>query len=89
VTSETERHEREVIMHRLEKIDSALTSVQRQMLRTDSIVANKETIVEVPAELSWWQKLRMTVGDIALIALVLLLGWGAFKIWRKIHSPIL
>lgn len=87
VTSETERHEREVIMHRLETIDSTLTAMQRQLERTDSTVAHKETIVEVPAKLTYWQRLRMQTGDIALIALALFLGWGAFKLYRKI-KPI-
>lgn len=84
VTSETERHEREVIMHRLETIDSTLTAMQRQLERTDSTVAHKETIVEVPAKLTYWQRLRMQTGDIALIALALFLGWGAFKLYRRI-----
>lgn len=82
VKSETERHEREVIMHRLEKIDSALTAVQRQMSHTDSLVANKETVVEVPAELSWWQKLRLALGNAALVAILALCGYGVFKLWR-------
>lgn len=85
VTSETERHDREVIMHRLETIDSTLTAMRSQMQHTDSLVANKETVVEVPAELTYWQLLRMQTGDITLIALALLLGWGLFKIWRQIH----
>lgn len=30
--------------------------------------------VEVPAQLSWWQKTRMRMGEIALVALLVLLG---------------
>ena len=30
--------------------------------------------VEVPAQLSWWQKTRMRIGEIALVALLVLLG---------------
>lgn len=30
--------------------------------------------VEVPAQLSWWQKTRMHIGEIAIIALLVLLG---------------
>lgn len=30
--------------------------------------------VEVPAQLSWWQKTRMHIGEIALVALLVLLG---------------
>ena len=84
VTSETERHEREVIMHRLETIDSTLTAMRSQMQHTDSLVANKETLVEVPAKLTYWQRLRMQTGDIALIAVAMLLGYGIFKLYRRI-----
>jgi hypothetical protein len=48
VTSETERLEREVIMHRLETIDSTLTVMQRQMEKSDSlqqVINEKETII--------------------------------------------
>lgn len=81
VTSETERLEREVIMHRLEKIDSALTLVQRQMLHTDSLVANRDTFVEVPAKLSWWQRLRLWLGNAALVLMVVVVGYGALRLW--------
>lgn len=84
VTSETERHEREVIMHRLETIDSTLTAMRSQMQHTDSLVDNKETLVEIPAKFTYWQRLRMQTGDIALIALALLLGYGIFKLYRRI-----
>ena len=47
--------------------------------------ATVEVPVEVPAKLSYWQRLRMQTGDIALIALALLLGWGAFRLWRRIN----
>lgn len=30
--------------------------------------------VEVPAQLSWWQKTRMHIGEISLVALLVLLG---------------
>lgn len=30
--------------------------------------------VEVPAQLSWWQKTRMRIGEITIIALLVLLG---------------
>ena len=44
-----------------------------------------EKIVEKP--LTYWQRLRMQTGDIALIALGLALLYGAFKLYRKI-KPI-
>lgn len=41
-----------------------------------------EKIVEKP--LTYWQRLRMQTGDIALIALALLLGWCCFRLYRRI-----
>ena len=38
-------------------------------------IVNKEVEVEVEKELSWWQKIRMTVGDISMTALALFLGY--------------
>lgn len=35
--------------------------------------------VEVPAQLSWWQQTRIRVGDIAMIAVALLIGWWIFR----------
>lgn len=49
VTCETERLEREVIMHRLETIDSTLTLMQRQMEKSDSlqqVINEKNTVVK-------------------------------------------
>jgi hypothetical protein len=83
VTSETEHHEREVIMRRLETIDSTLTAMQRQIEKTDSLVANKETIVEVPAELTWWQQLRIHLGGITFWLIIILCGWNAVRLWRR------
>ena len=85
VTSETEHHEREVIMHRLETIDSTLTAMQRQMEKTDSLVANKGTIVEVPAKLSWWQQLRIHLGGITFWLIIILCGWNVFRLWRRFY----
>ena len=42
-----------------------------------------EKIVEKP--LTYWQRLRMQSGDIALIALALLLGYGALRLWRRLN----
>lgn len=55
-----------------------------RLVSIDSIPYPVEVPVEVPAKLTYWQRLRMQTGDIALIALALLLGWGIFKLYRKI-----
>lgn len=44
-----------------------------------------ETIKEVPAELSWWQRLRMWLGNIVLLALLGVAGyWGVrcYKVYK-------
>lgn len=54
---------------------------------TDSVPYPVEVPVEklVEKELTWWQRLRMQTGDIALIALALLLGYGVFRLWRRLN----
>lgn len=47
------------------------TLIQIQM---DTIPQPYPMEVEVPAQLSWWQKTRMRMGEIALVALLVLLG---------------
>ena len=41
-----------------------------------------ETIKEVPAELNWWQRLRMWIGNVGMIALLAVGGYYGWKIWR-------
>ena len=41
-----------------------------------------ETIKEVPAELSWWQMLRIWIGNIGLIAILGVIGYYGVKLWR-------
>lgn len=55
------------------------TLIQIQM---DTIPQPYPYEVEVPAQLSWWQKTRMRMGEIALVALLVLLGsWVARIKW--------
>ena len=42
-----------------------------------------EVAVEKP--LTWWQKTRMTIGTIAIIIIIVLLGREAWKLWRMLH----
>lgn len=55
-----------------------------RLVSIDSIPYRVEVPVEVPAKLTYWQRLRMQTGDIALIALGLALLYGVFKLYRKI-----
>ena len=41
-----------------------------------------ETIKEVPAELSWWQRLRLWIGNIGLLAILGAIGYYGVRIWR-------
>ena len=41
-----------------------------------------ETIKEVPAELSWWQRLRIWIGNIGLIAILGVIGYYGVRIWK-------
>ena len=41
-----------------------------------------ETIKEVPAELSWWQRLRIWIGNIGLLAILGVIWYYGVKLWR-------
>ena len=41
-----------------------------------------ETIKEVPAELSWWQRLRLWIGNIGLLAILGVIGYYGVKLRR-------
>ena len=56
-----------------------------RLVSIDSIPYRVEVPVEVPAKLSYWQRLRMQTGDIALIALGLALLYGVFRLWRRFN----
>lgn len=43
-------------------------------IQSDTIPQPYPYEVEVPAQLSWWQKTRMYIGEITIIALLVLLG---------------
>lgn len=45
-----------------------------------NIVLEKEKLVE--KELSWWQKFRLSIANIVLIALGLWIGYGLFRAYR-------
>ena len=44
-----------------------------------------EVIKEVPAELSWWQKLRLWIGNIGLLAILGAVGWFGVRLWKVYH----
>lgn len=73
-------------IYQKEKGDTVLiekwhTKYIEKQVRDTLIQIERDTIpqpypyeVEVPAQLSWWQKTRMHIGEISLVALLVLLG---------------
>ena len=60
---------------RIQKQISELLKAKKDTIeKTDTIPIPYPVKVEVPAQLSWWQKTRMHIGEIAIIALLVLLG---------------
>ena len=79
-TSESERLEREVLHHRLEKMDSTMSKMIDHQKHTDSLLQAKQTVKEVPAKLSWWQQTRL---HLANIMLYLALGYAIWWLFQK------
>ena len=44
-----------------------------------------ETIKVVPAELSWWQKLRLWIGNVGLVVILGFVGWFGVRLWKVYH----
>lgn len=51
--------------------------------KTDSVPVPYPVEVKVPRELSWWQRLRMHAGGVALSLLAIWLGVQIWKIYKK------
>lgn len=69
------------------RIEQWHTRYVERVVRDTLIQIERDTIpqpypyeVEVPAQLSWWQQTRIRVGDVAMIAVALIVGWW---LWRK------
>lgn len=69
--SETDRREREWMIHRMEVMDSTMNIMRQQLSTTDSLLRSREDtkIKEVEKDLSWWQNMRLWLGNLVLIAL--------------------
>lgn len=82
----TEKEEKEMLMQMFHQTDSLLRVCLSKQEETDSLLREKETVVEVPAKLSWWQSLRIWLGNITLIVLLCLVGYGGFRMFKVIRS---
>ena len=82
-TSETDRQEREVLIHRLEVMDSTLTVMQLQFNHIDSLMQSKETSIKqyTKSSLTVWQRVRLWFANVVLVALILAANVWA---WRKL-----
>ena len=80
-TSETDRLEREVLMRRIESMDSTISLMRLQLSHSDSLLQQRDTVIEkpVPADLSWWQQARLWLANLILIALAALLAIWLFR----------
>lgn len=74
----TEELQRQI--ERLEAMSQSKDSVH------DSIPVPYEVIKEVPAELSWWQRLRLWIGNIGLLALLGVVWYWGVRMWKVYHS---
>ena len=85
--SESDRQEREYMMHRLERMDSVTTANSLLMQRIDSLVQASQKQTVVVKQQPWYQRLWDAAKCALLGALgyaILLVAIGAFKFLRNI-----
>lgn len=78
----TERKEIELLISQYKRIDSLLNVSLVNQAEMDSLLRAKETVVEVPAQLSWWQELRIWIGNIFLLLLAACACYFGWRIWK-------
>jgi hypothetical protein len=78
----TERKEIELLISQYKRIDSLLNVSLVKQAETDSLLRAKETVVEVPAQLSWWQSLRIWIGNIFLLIVAACLCYFGWRMWK-------
>ena len=78
----TERKEIELLISQYNRIDSLLNVSLVKQAETDSLLRAKEIVVEVPAQLTWWQSLRIWIGIIFLLLLAVCLCYFGWRMWK-------
>ena len=69
---------------KVEKKDSvAVTEKEKTIYKTRRVTYTVKETEYVEKELSWWQKMRLWLGNITLVGLLGLVGYGGFKLYRK------
>ena len=71
--SQTDRSEREVLIHRLEVMDSTLSVMQLQFSHIDSLMQQRNTSIKEYAQrsLTFWQQVRLWFANVVLVALII------------------
>lgn len=80
--SETDRQEREVLIHRLEVMASTLSVMQLQFSHIDSLMQSKQTSIKqyTKSSLTFWQRARLWFANVVLVALIIAaVVWA----WRR------
>lgn len=81
----TEKEVYETLLQQYNRIDSLLNISIIRQTKSDSLIKKMEREKEVPADLSWWQKIRLILGDFVLLAvLCLAVYWGIrlYKVYK-------
>ena len=53
--------------------------------KTDSVPVPYPVTQYVEKQLTWWQRTQMYAGDLVLIALLILLGYVGYRMWKVFH----
>ena len=77
--SETSEREREAVRQRIEVLDSTVQAQTALIEKMDSTLRTERTAVEVARPLTFWQQLRLHLGDLLLI---LAAAFIAYKVVR-------
>ncbi len=69
--SSAERSEREVLLHRLDVMDSTLSIVQHQQSHIDSLLHSHQTVAVVEPPVPWWKRVLVKLEHLAFLLAVL------------------
>lgn len=78
VVSEKDRQEREVMMHKIERLDSVISIQNEQISRIDSLLQQSQKEKTIEKKQSWWQKAwqqskGMLIGVVITLIVLLIL----------------
>lgn len=71
------------------------TKYREKIVRDTTYISKVDTIakpypveVKVPRELTWWQRLRLHLGNIMLVLIGAAILYAAAKLYLKLHNPL-